>query len=54
MIGGGLAGLMGRLRPAAAAAGNQGVKTGGGRQGKGSRSFCVLSNREPRPSADPG
>lgn len=50
MMGAGLAGLMGRWR----SVGNQGLKTGGVRQGKDSRSFSVLSIREPSPAADPG
>lgn len=51
MTGAGLAGLRGSRR--SAAAGNQGVKTGGVRQGKGSRSFSVVSNRELNLAADP-
>lgn len=53
MTGAGLAGLMGS-RPSDAAVRNHGVKTGGARQGKGSRSFSALSNRELNSSADPG
>lgn len=52
MTGAGLAGLMGRWW--SVEEGYQRVKTGGIRQGKGSRSFSVLSNRELSPAADPG
>lgn len=48
-----LAGLIGSGR-SAEPEGNQGLKTGGGRQVKGSRSLSVCCSREERRSADPG
>lgn len=53
MTGAGVAGLM-ASQPSVAEVENQGVKTGGVRQGNGSKSFCVVSNRELSPAADPG
>ncbi len=52
MTGASLAGRMGRWQ--SVMVGNQGVKTGGVRQGKDSRSFSVCSNSELSPAADPG